>query len=97
MSDFADRGVSLEVGRLGRFIASDQINRLAPIPLEQRTDRSDQQLGEVGQARRVLASELRPLPDPFTALRQQAQLGTPRHHRSTMKSEVPIILHLLSI
>jgi hypothetical protein len=31
-----------------------------------------------------------PLPDPVTALRRQAQLGTPRHHHSTIKSEAPL-------
>jgi hypothetical protein len=68
--------------------------RLAHRPREQRTHRGSQQLDQAGQARqaRCLRVHLLPeLPDPLTALRREAQLGTARNHQTPLKSEEPLI------
>ena len=64
--------------------------RVASSAGEQRTDRGGEQLDQAREARRLRLHELSELPDPVTALRREAQLGTARDdHTPVLKTHVP--------
>lgn len=90
--DVTDREMPIEVRRLGRTIGRwrDQIvawhrSHVSNGPTEA------VQLGEARQACRVRDAQLRPLPDPRSALRRPAELGHPPSHHPTLKRGAPQI------
>ncbi len=66
--------------------------RLAPGPRQQRTHRGGQQLDQAGEACRLRLHVLPELPDPLTALRRQAQLGSAGNGHSPLISEEPEVV-----
>ena len=62
---------------------------VAPCPREQRTDGSGEQLDQASEACRLRLHQLPELPDPITALRREAQLGSARHRQTPVKFEEP--------
>src|ERR1019366_7348048 len=61
--------------------------RLAHRPGEQRTDRGGQQFDQEGEARRLRVHQFPELPDPLTALRRKAQLGSAQNDQTGCHSE----------
>ena len=80
-----------EINRLGRTIWNwrHQIANWHAARSHQRSHRGHHQPDQTRQTRRLRIHQLRQLPDPGPALRQQAQLGPPRHPHSPLKSEEP--------
>ncbi len=68
----------------------DGDRRLAHRSRHQRSHRSSQQLDQAGQAGRLRLHVVPQLPDPVTALRREARLGSARHDQTPLKSEVPV-------
>src|SRR5664280_1578377 len=69
--------------------------RLAHRPGQQRTHRGSQQLDQEGQACCLRVHLLPELPDPLTALRREAQLGSAPDDQTPLKSEESVAQGLL--
>ena len=64
-------------------------HELAPLGRDQRTHRRIEQSHQANQTISVRVPQLRQLQNPSTPIRRKAQLETPRHHHSPLKSDEP--------